>query len=348
MSDAARQTLARIVTQYGPSVADDPRRCEGLLRDLCGDARREINVLVAALKEKVVGDLQAGGDLPPEALIGRGVKKLQDNAGIAEDLARWAVESWALALGVLAPETLSMLTQRTEPSRTAAPHPKAWFYSHNGEPQQGPFSAADLRRMAAAGQLLRTDHLWKEGMPGWVAASSVKNLFPDAAPPSTPMNVQATPPSPTPAHVQSTAPPASWPLPQASDPASSPGPTTADRKAAREALKTPAILLLIVGVLGAVCGLFGFCGIFMMAATPGPDGSGPPVGIALIYLPMAIMNAVIAVSALQMMNLRRYPLALTASVLALIPCTGCFLIGLPVGIWSIVLLNKPEIKSAFQ
>ena len=39
-------------------------------------------------------------------MMARLTKRLQDDLGLAEDGARWAVESWALALGVLSPADL--------------------------------------------------------------------------------------------------------------------------------------------------------------------------------------------------------------------------------------------------
>jgi hypothetical protein len=73
-----------------------------LLRDFCGGQRREIYVLVSALRERIAADLLAASDsLPREVLVARLAKKLEDNLGLDKDVARWAVESWGLALGKL-------------------------------------------------------------------------------------------------------------------------------------------------------------------------------------------------------------------------------------------------------
>jgi hypothetical protein len=32
----------------------------------------------------------------------------------------------------------------------------------------------------------------------------------------------------------------------------------------------------------------------------------------------------------------------------MIPCFGCCLLGLPIGIWSLVTLNSAEVKSSFR
>jgi hypothetical protein len=52
-----------------------------------------------------------------------------------------------------------------------------------------------------------------------------------------------------------------------------------------------------------------------------------------------------------MLKLQNHSLAMAASVIAAIPlpCVSpCCLIGLPIGIWAIVVLMKPEVKSAFR
>ena len=106
--DLARQTLLRLIQDYGIEVAEDPRRCEGLLRDLCAACRREIHVLMAAVNERVIHELrEADSELPVAVTIGRLVKRLVDNRGITEDAALWAVESWALAFGLITPDELT-------------------------------------------------------------------------------------------------------------------------------------------------------------------------------------------------------------------------------------------------
>jgi hypothetical protein len=103
MNAVARQTLTELVATYGHGLCHDPRRCEGLLRDFCGQYRREIFVLVQAAKAGIAAELLAPpGPAPAPALIGRLAKRLEEDLAFAPEAARWAVESWALALGVLA------------------------------------------------------------------------------------------------------------------------------------------------------------------------------------------------------------------------------------------------------
>ena len=62
-----------------------------------------------------------------------------------------------------------------------------------------------------------------------------------------------------------------------------------------------------------------------------------------------LLSGLIFFGAMKMKKLESYGLAMTASIIAMIPCfSPCCLIGLPIGIWALVVLSKPEVKSAFH
>lgn len=71
---------------------------------------------------------------------------------------------------------------------------------------------------------------------------------------------------------------------------------------------------------------------------------GMPVGIGL----GAIGGVVILIGGIKMMNLSSLGWARAASILVLIPCFACCLIGIPIGIWSLTTLKKPEVRAAFD
>ena len=136
-----------------------------------------------------------------------------------------------------------------------------------------------------------------------------------------------------------------------------------------ERLKIPAILLVILGVLGL---LFTVAGPFlkafwvdtmldffakmnvqipadqkaqMEAAKTAGLGLGDYLGLALGL----VVNTVILVGGHKMMKLQSWGLALASAILVMLPCGSCCcLIGLPIGIWTIIQINKPEVKSAFR
>lgn len=52
-----------------------------------------------------------------------------------------------------------------------------WFYLNDGE-QLGPYFGEQLQGLVAAGTIQRTTLLWTEGMPEWLPAEQIENLFP--------------------------------------------------------------------------------------------------------------------------------------------------------------------------
>jgi formylglycine-generating enzyme required for sulfatase activity len=101
MNDDARIQLQYIIRRYGISICEDARRCEAMLRDLCPEFKREIFALVNAIREDIPQELiRASKAIPKELFLTELSKRLCDNLGIIDDLARWAVESWNLVLQV--------------------------------------------------------------------------------------------------------------------------------------------------------------------------------------------------------------------------------------------------------
>ena len=50
-----------------------------------------------------------------------------------------------------------------------------WYYSKNSM-QLGPVEQAELLAKISSGEILRSDMVWRDGMPDWVPASSVPEL----------------------------------------------------------------------------------------------------------------------------------------------------------------------------
>jgi GYF domain 2 len=75
-----------------------------------------------------------------------------------------------------------------------------------------------------------------------------------------------------------------------------------------------------------------------------------PIGMANVLIGL-IMSTLILIGAKKMQSLRSYEFAFTAAVLSVIPClTPCcgYVIGLGFGIWALVVMRKPEVKSQFH
>jgi hypothetical protein len=133
------------------------------------------------------------------------------------------------------------------------------------------------------------------------------------------------------------------------------------RDAALQLVKGPAIALIITASLGIA--YYGFSGLFtlftggtMFHQEMPPEippqlraffegMQGPLAGV--ISLVIAALNGFVLFGTIKLLRLRNHSIAVIASVVAMLPCQCCCLFGLPFGIWALVVLNKPEVKSQF-
>lgn len=100
------------------------------------------------------------------------------------------------------------------------------------------------------------------------------------------------------------------------------------------------VVLLILSLTGA--GLQMFSGYAPEAVIGGTTTLlNGLVGLALAGL--------IIYGGIKMKRLESWPLSLAASIVAMIPCTSpCYILGIPIGIWAMIIIFKPEVKSAFR
>ncbi|MDQ4097796.1 MAG: hypothetical protein M3144_08020, partial [Actinomycetota bacterium] len=102
--DEVRRALISLVRR-DREVLEDDERLDGYLRDLCPHQPAEVSVVVVAARGGVPHDLtRATEGHPLEAVSARLASRLHAEAGIDQELARWAVDTWAIALGK-APES---------------------------------------------------------------------------------------------------------------------------------------------------------------------------------------------------------------------------------------------------
>ena len=101
-TEVPREKLKELIEKNGDGLFQDRDRCEGLLKDYCGGYRREISAIVGALEERIPVELKSSWQtaMTPEAMRARLVQRLEDNRGLAPEIANYAVDTWSYALGV--------------------------------------------------------------------------------------------------------------------------------------------------------------------------------------------------------------------------------------------------------
>jgi tetratricopeptide (TPR) repeat protein len=116
VEEEIRKRLKQLVDKHGSELCYNSRRLEAFLKDYCGEHKREINLLVMAAREGTARELLNTSGTKLEAWdFQRLVRKLCEDTGMSEDFARWAVESWALALGKELPSEQEKTPVSTQP-----------------------------------------------------------------------------------------------------------------------------------------------------------------------------------------------------------------------------------------
>lgn len=128
--------------------------------------------------------------------------------------------------------------------------------------------------------------------------------------------------------------------------------------AAAEQTRLPAIGMYVVcGIsIGAWISRFVLREFVMDALVPGVAhlnpgaerfGHGPDIAVD-VFLVFREIFIIYAFSRLQ--TVTSYSVAFAGAIIAVIPCVGspCCILGMPFGVWALVLLNDPAVKDAFR
>ena len=110
------------------------------------------------------------------------------------------------------------------------------------------------------------------------------------------------------------------------------------------------MLLALLGLALNILGLSLFAAAADQAATP-EFASVVGQGVAGLIQSIVglIGGGVIIFGCIKMMKLQAYGFAFATSILAMIPCISpCCLLGIPFGIWGLVVLNDPLVRNSFR
>lgn len=124
-----------------------------------------------------------------------------------------------------------------------------------------------------------------------------------------------------------------------------PAPGTPEhRDAVKSLLYWPAVILIVLAALSAIAQGMALARPHIGNGANAADQSGD----GLVNVLALFVNIATVIGAHRMMNLESYRSAMVAAVVSVIPiCSPCIVLGIPFGIWAIVLLRRPDVKAAF-
>jgi hypothetical protein len=133
-----------------------------------------------------------------------------------------------------------------------------------------------------------------------------------------------------------------------------------NRGLAMQKVNGPAIALMVMAGIGIVLQLISLLmrmlgmGAGMMNVPGGGDGSEQLAammsgGLGIVAGILGILvGGFIIFAGMKMRALQSWPMAVAASVLAIIPCLSpCCCIGIPIGIWALIVLFDANVKASF-
>jgi hypothetical protein len=210
--------------------------------------------------------------------------------------------------------------------------------------EYGPVSAEQIRQWITEGRINAQTPAQAAGDTGWKPIATFPEFAADFPTNATPPPFSPPPSTPPPLRTYQ--------------------PTDAGRAMALSEISGPAIGLMVTAILGAFMALgrlvINLVGIPMnvFSGMDGMPAQNPEVTrfvqsfagtVGVFYAVLSLALAVfIFVAALRMKKLENHTFCVVASIVALIPCISpCCCVGIPIGIWALVVMNKPEVRGYF-
>ncbi len=119
MNSVAREQLIAAYTEKGDLLVRDAQLCEAMLLDRCAGCKKEIAVLVGAVKCGVPSEIGSRSASSPAAALRQVlISRMQDQQGFATDAAAWAVDTWREAITGSREKTTAVQTEQPLPKVT--------------------------------------------------------------------------------------------------------------------------------------------------------------------------------------------------------------------------------------
>jgi len=191
--------------------------------------------------------------------------------------------------------------------------------------EYGPVSAEQLRQWLNEGRVNKQTQVLAEGGVDWQALGAVPELNPVMPPTVTPVIK----------------------------------PLVSDQSTALQMIRGPAIFILVLAILNVVTAVLGLVWSavqdqFLDLSTMPAESAEFQRKINMFFsVPATILGLGLAITtligSLSMMKLKSYNFAMATAIIMLIPCGNCCcFLNIGAGIWALVVLSKPEVKTAFE
>jgi hypothetical protein len=128
------------------------------------------------------------------------------------------------------------------------------------------------------------------------------------------------------------------------------------RAYALDRVSPPANILIAYAVVGLVLQTLGLVANLLSMAKPNAFGGNPNLNVEIfsggVVITMGLFGmaatVIVLIGALKMKRLESHGWATAGAVCAVLPCVSwCCFLGIPFGVWALVVLNDPVVKSAF-
>ena len=136
--------------------------------------------------------------------------------------------------------------------------------------------------------------------------------------------------------------------------ASLPGSSMPTQPPRTSLLIIPAIFLIIFGGLTVLGGVVQLAGVAANGLPVGQDQDparqmGHQAGFLVSTMAIPAINLLVVAGGIAMIARRFRGLAMAGAIAAVIPiCGPCLVLGIPFGIWALILLNRPDVRATFS
>ena len=125
-------------------------------------------------------------------------------------------------------------------------------------------------------------------------------------------------------------------------------PTTTRIGAAKSKVMGPSISLIVIAGLSTLL-YTGSAVLQLVTGKLANEDFAFQLGSTISAFLIPLMHLIVLVGAISMLRLKSYGSAMTGAVLSVIPiCSPLCIVGIPFGIWALVVLNSEEVKRAFR